>query len=82
MRITIKVLREEKGIKKKFLSETLGISRGRWDRIEDGESDMPAKFIPLLSKVFGVSELELLKICKEECKHGRKRIDKNFRGDN
>lgn len=71
MRVTIKVLREEKGVKKIFLSEKLGISRGRWDRIENGQSDMPAKFIPLLSKIFGVSELELLKICKEECKHGR-----------
>lgn len=62
----LKKIRENKGISKVFVAEKLGISRGRLDRIEEGRAEVPARFIPILSELYGVPELELIKKCEED----------------
>lgn len=59
----LKELRENKGIRKNFIAGKLQISRGRLDRIEDGRVELPARLVPTLSKLYGVSEAEIMKAC-------------------
>lgn len=66
----LRKIREEKGITKIFVAEKLGISRGRLDRIEEGKAELPARLIPILSELYGISKLELIKKCEEDYNNG------------
>lgn len=61
----LKEIREKKGIKKNFIAKKLKISRDRLDRIEDGKADLPARLIPVLSEIYGVSEIVIINSCVE-----------------
>ncbi|MCI6692542.1 MAG: helix-turn-helix domain-containing protein [Clostridium sp.] len=66
----LRKIREEKGITKIFVAEKLGISRGRLDRIEGGKAELPARLIPILSELYGIPKLELIKKCEEDYSNG------------
>ena len=61
----LKDLRKNKRFTQTFIADKLNISRDRLNRIETGQVDLPARFIPILSKLYNVSELEIIKISKE-----------------
>lgn len=53
-------LRVNKGISCTFVAGNLKISRNRLRRIENEEVQLPAEFIPFLSKLYGVSYKKLI----------------------
>ena len=61
----LKELREKKKLTKIDVAKALGIHRTTISRIEEGNGSFKAIDIPTLSKLYGVSETRLLKICKD-----------------
>ena len=64
----MKELRRSKGITATFVAKKLGISRDRLSRIENGDSSLPAEFIPVLSYLYGVTPDEIIERRVEEWK--------------
>ena len=64
----MKELRTSKGISVSFVAKKLGISRNRLYKIENGETTLPAEFIPVLSYLYGVTPDEIIERRVEEWK--------------
>lgn len=60
----LKDLRKSKRFTQTFVANKLNISRDRLNRIEIGQVDLPARFIPILSEIYNVDELEIIQISK------------------
>ncbi|MEG0133815.1 MAG: helix-turn-helix transcriptional regulator [Clostridium sp.] len=56
----MKELRKNKGITASFVAEKLSISRDRLARIESGQVMLPTEFVPLLAKLYGVTNDEII----------------------
>lgn len=54
-------IRINKGIKQIFVANKLGISRHTFSRIEQGEIELPAKYVPILADLYGMSYEEIIK---------------------
>lgn len=70
----IRILREQKGLRQRYVSTLLGITPNGYGKIERGESSLTVERLELLAQIFGVSVPDIIHLDPEQSSQHRELI--------